>query len=321
MPRSSHTPVLVLLLAWCAIFAVRGAPAVPKIPIHTVDQSLHHDLIRRAVESNKIIKITAGKFQIDFHCESPKPDFCAKAAESAKLACNRIQQSIKLREPINMLFTLFKPCNQDNPTPETCPLAGVVGLAGPVHSFPVRHKDDNQVYMYPTVLLKQTDLVPQGLRVAWPRYDVLSAFNELQRYTFEDPAGQPDLTKNDMEYVATHEISHGLALGIVSSASTVPAGNKSLLAPAHESYPAGSPPGEISLPFDFASQPGDLRMYRLSRPSIYDRFVTYTPPNGSRTRLLRLRKTCKRLWSASFSRARSSPSSKRQFGTRPKLLI
>ncbi|ORZ38956.1 hypothetical protein BCR44DRAFT_1428133 [Catenaria anguillulae PL171] len=247
-----------------------------------------HSFVRAQVDATNQTKLTTfnvGQFVIDFACESAKPGFCDQASGAIRRACRRIQTQLKFKRPIKAVVAMFRPCGASQPDPK-CPHSRFVGVASPTHFYPVKHKDDGLVYEYPTVLLRQTDIVPDDASVAWPQYDIMAAFNEFVDYWFQGEQWSPMGDMIDLEYVATHELLHGLGWGVSGAANNPPNNSTSLILPAHETSPRGTVPEPIKLPLDLDESKSDARFYSFIRPTIFDRFHVMSTagwPNATRS--------------------------------------
>ncbi|ORZ36404.1 hypothetical protein BCR44DRAFT_122029 [Catenaria anguillulae PL171] len=261
---------------------INPIPAPPQIDAPPSDPS-----IRRYSAALSV----AESFSVDFKCDSPRPGFCKQVERAVQRACGRIASEIKFRRTVRVVLTMFLPCGSSNPGP-SCSERNSVGLARPMAYYPVRHKDDGVVYMYPAALLKQTDLVPvdekTGLdKIAWPEYDALARFSSTQEYWFHgDPLPMP-LTARDLEFVITHELLHSLGFGTDTLMSFNPTQNSTILMPFFYSTPPSvmPQPFEATLERDRSVINDPNFFFQFARPSIWNRFTTATilpPPNDPR---------------------------------------
>ncbi|KAI9224303.1 hypothetical protein BC828DRAFT_126885 [Blastocladiella britannica] len=128
--------------------------------------------------------VNTTSFKVDFVCNAGTADFCTRAQKAFISACNRIASEVKIRRPIVVGAIFFLPCGKSNP-PASCAENNVLGAATSLQAIPVKHNDDGLVYMYPTSLLKQTDLMPDDeSRVPMPDYDILAQYVSMFFFSF-----------------------------------------------------------------------------------------------------------------------------------------
>ncbi|KAI8910271.1 hypothetical protein EDD86DRAFT_190160 [Gorgonomyces haynaldii] len=155
----------------------------------------------------------ADPFAITMSCPGvPKAD-CDKAQAALQRAGKRIASQIQISQPININFTFHSFC----PTSAFCTTR--LGQARASSYFVAKDTDGSYV-TYPSALLKQLkpDKTPN-----YPRFDIVGEFNAQWPWKFSpsDPDPKPliitgdtgeRITLNyfDFEFVAAHEITHGL---------------------------------------------------------------------------------------------------------------
>ncbi|ORZ34918.1 hypothetical protein BCR44DRAFT_62026 [Catenaria anguillulae PL171] len=212
-----------------------------------------------------------GAFNIKFSCSSDRT-FCGKAEKAFQRAAARIASEFKIKNTINVDLSMFLPCGTDQPA-DDCAEINTLGFALPTQRLRVRHKDDNQVYLYATSLLKQLDF-PQVDRdqIKWPKYDILARFNALRNWWFSDDGTSMKADQRDLEQVATHELLHGLGYGDDTLMSFQVSTRERMLAPYYDSSPPSVQPPPESTDDSDPIFNGD-KLYRFTEPSIWNRFT------------------------------------------------
>ncbi|KAI9221982.1 hypothetical protein BC828DRAFT_49170 [Blastocladiella britannica] len=227
-------------------------------------------------------------FVVDFECVRPPnsdPTYCARVQRAISRSCARVASEIKFKVPVRVAAVLFLPCDSPRPS-ASCPESHVLGSGAALQSWPVRHLDDKQVYMYPSALVKQLDLHPaqdtEGQTVRWPEFDVLVRFNSLVEFWFGDSDNNGEkrdlaASERDFEYAFTHELLHGLGFGEDLLMRQVPDPRGALLAPSWESTPPSVVPApmEFSVPWSIYS--AETAFFRFARPSIWNRYLFFLP--------------------------------------------
>ncbi|ORZ38955.1 hypothetical protein BCR44DRAFT_60978 [Catenaria anguillulae PL171] len=233
-----------------------------------------------------VTSFNEGQFVVDFACDSSaKPEFCDNAIKAIRSACWRIQSQLKFKHPVKAIMAMHKPCGSAALN-STCPeMHGFIAQATSTHFLPIMHKD-GQVYDYPSVLVRQLDIVSDDTSFAWPKYDLMIAFNEAYQYYFDEVPPSPK--HSYFETVALHELIHGLGFGCGSLVSPLDAdGNTSVLplvVPDHEYMPLGSMPRTIAVPFDMTYDNSTLRYYEFVRLTIFERFLVLASTGNNSTR-------------------------------------
>ncbi|KAJ3367676.1 hypothetical protein GGF31_007136 [Allomyces arbusculus] len=211
-------------------------------------------------------------FQIKFTCDATDQAFCRNAESALQRAAQRIASVFKFRRTMTVSVAMFLPCDTSTPDPQSCDEYSTLGFALPTTRIPVIHKDDGVTYMYPTPLLKQLDLagVAEG-QVPWPEYDILARFNSLRNWWFSTSGTNMNSTQRDLEFVATHELYHGLGFGDDLAMSNQFDQKSPELLPYYNSFPPESQPPPSAtvntMPYN-----GNV-FFRFAEPSIWNRFT------------------------------------------------
>ncbi|KAI9187637.1 hypothetical protein H9P43_002028 [Blastocladiella emersonii ATCC 22665] len=230
------------------------------------------------LEKRQTASAAPAAFQLSFTCDATAPVFCAKAERALQRAARRITQEFRFRRTVTCAVTFFLPCGSASP-PASCSETRLLGSATPTAFYPVRLKDDGQLYTVPSALLKQFDHpeLDDASRVAYPAFDLRARFNAARTWWFAEdgdpPGGNGTLAQNtfDLERVATHELLHGLGfgsnvlLGLPIASDTKPA----FILPQYESSPPSTPP---SLGVVMSADP----FYRFAHPGLWDRFTVFS---------------------------------------------
>ncbi|ORZ31628.1 hypothetical protein BCR44DRAFT_148470, partial [Catenaria anguillulae PL171] len=205
------------------------------------------------------------------------PNQCQGVERSIRRAMQRIASEFRFRRPITLHVSMFIPCEDVTVNDEEqCSELNLLAEASITQRLPVRHLDDDQVYMYPTALLKQLDF--DGLdKVEWPEYDVVMQINAKRNWWFgpDDAQGAgTDMPEGmrDLELTCMHEILH-MSYGDDLSMTYQPNDKLEVVTPYYES--AASDPLPIELEGTLAYNDG-ANFFRFSRPSIWDRFTRVT---------------------------------------------
>jgi hypothetical protein len=209
-------------------------------------------------------------FTLRFRCTPGNtPEACKKAEKAFSRACERVLSEFRIARTIVIDLTYFLPCGQKNPD-ASCPERNKLGSAVPTTRIPVRHRDDNQLYLYPSALLKQQDF--EGVdQVKWPEADVTARFNSLTSWYFPEDGVAMNDSLRDFEATATHELLHGLGYGDDLIYTYRPERNLTLLMPYVNTYPGeymGSQYETTTIqPHNF------IAITQFTAPSIWNRFT------------------------------------------------
>jgi hypothetical protein len=261
----SSPPTMPLTLAR-AVGVVVLLALSPLLPQARVTPEFHpHALSDYKYQNN----VQTPAFSLRFRCSSA-PEFCKKAERAFSRAAERILSEFRIRRTIVVDLAMFQPCNQKNPDPATCPEAKILGFAAPLQRVPVRHRDDNQIYLYPTSLLKQTDI--EGVEhITWPEIDITSKFNAAYRWYFAEDGVPINDTQRDLELVATHEFLHGLGYGDDFLMTYRPDKNATQLIPHTNTFPGLiMPPSSDMMALPPFNGPA---ITQFSGPTIWNRFT------------------------------------------------
>jgi hypothetical protein len=128
---------------------------------------------------------------------------CALAKKALENCGARIAAVLTISHPI-IVNALFKPfCGKTEPT---CSLGSRLGSAISASAFAV--DDGTQLLMYPQALIKQLQTDKQ---LEYSSGDIIAEFNSDQPFFFrENGADRPTSAQYDFEFVASHEMTHGL---------------------------------------------------------------------------------------------------------------
>ena len=184
------------------IFSSELAPSAPII--HNYKKPNFHinaniDLILQPEEA----------FNFNFNCGYVDSIFCVKAEQALKIAGARIAKELLIRVPINV-YVNFK--QLESPNIEHPRLAE----ASPNKVFAAQKwtyaSDLQQELIYPQALLKQSHVFNPD--VLLEPFDMAIDFNAEIKWNLDSNAETMPDNYHDLEYVAVHEIVHGL--GFVS---------------------------------------------------------------------------------------------------------
>jgi hypothetical protein len=212
--------------------------------------------------------IQTSAFNFRFSCEAGT-DFCKKAERVFSRVGDRVASEFRIRRAINVDLGMFLPCGQATTDPQ-CPETKILGFASPKQRIPVRHRDDNQIYLYPTGLLKQTDV--EGVdQMVWPEVDITAKFNIMKSWYFADDGVAIVETQRDLELTALHEILHGLGYGDDYLTSNQPDKRTTQLVPYYWAYPSTTnPPSNGNIP---TNPTNGVAFAQFANPSIWNRFT------------------------------------------------
>ncbi|KAI9152533.1 hypothetical protein H9P43_009325 [Blastocladiella emersonii ATCC 22665] len=171
------------------------------------------------------------------------PSVCARAERAVTRAIARIGSVIELRRTVSVQVAFFQPCNATSTADKAytqCELRNVLGAAAPagVHPvqfpaladpkspqpFPRRLNEDafppgrvGTLYV-PQALIRQLDISVSAADESkyFSPVDISASFNALRDWWVQGDAAPIANGQEDLEYVVTHEILHGLGFGIHS---------------------------------------------------------------------------------------------------------
>jgi hypothetical protein len=236
-------------------------PRFPKVPEKKVPE--------KKVPENNGTTGSPPAISLRIRCEF-NANFCQKAQRAIRRAAERICSEIRFMRKTVIEVTLFLPCGQVSPNPATCPDAEQAGYATPAQHIPVRHRDDNQVYLYPTSLLKQTNI--EGVEhISWAEYDIVAKFNAVLPWYFPENGEAMRPPQRDFELVVTRELLRGFGYGNDLIMTYQPDRKLNQLIPHFNTYP-----GEIMPLASPIVQPRNgLAFVKFSGPSIWNRFTFF----------------------------------------------
>ena len=168
-------------------------------------------------------------FHFTVSCPDINKSTCDQVKNTLTSAGKRISNALEIRKQIKVKVTFRKFCPTSKPD---CAESNKLGHANAAARFPATEKN-GKLFMYPQALVKQakTDMIPQ-----YNNFDITAEFNAQAKFYFK--SGTP-IAENltDFEYVALHEITHGLGLntGILDESDET---NLELLTPAVLSTPS-----------------------------------------------------------------------------------
>jgi hypothetical protein len=209
-------------------------------------------------------------FRFNLTCSGVTQSQCSLARQALRNAGHRIAQELEIVVPITVRAFYFPFCPATNKQcSESSTLGGAVyGSAFAATRTTSGGRRDRQVYMYPQALVKQ---LQKDVEVEYSDADIISQFNADFPYYFPNTTstdqGGMNPNETDFEYVAVHELTHGLGFGTgLLEYSSVYRGGNGYLAPAIFSPP---PP-----PNTGTTVANDNRIYSYLNPlDIFDAFV------------------------------------------------
>ena len=168
-------------------------------------------------------------FHFTVSCPAINKSTCDQVKKTLKSAGEHISNALEIRKQIKVKVTFRNFCPTSKPD---CAESNKLGHANAAARFPATEKN-GKLFMYPQALVKQakTDMIPQ-----YNNFDITAEFNAQAKFYFKS---QAPIAENltDFEYVALHEITHGLGLntGILDESDET---NLELLTPAVLSTPS-----------------------------------------------------------------------------------
>lgn len=146
-------------------------------------------------------------FQINFKCAPEvSPALCDKVNRSLKSAGSRLAKILLITNPI-VVNCDFGPFCEPSAT-SVCNLANVLGGAQSGSTFAV--ETGGLRYNYPQALLKQLNT---DMNLPFSETDIVASFNSDQKFYFKEDGGKIQSNQVDFEFVAIHELTHGLGFG------------------------------------------------------------------------------------------------------------
>lgn len=237
-------------------------------------------------------------FNIQFVCESASTNsganasgpstgssFCQKAERTFQNAAERITRVLKIDSTINVYLKMFLPCGKTF-LDASCSQNSLLGWALPAQRIPIQFKSNSEIYLYPTALLKQTDMDLSKLSLY--KYDIVAQFNAQKEWWFREDGTQLAENQRDLEMVALHELIHGLGFGDDTIMTNHFLRDNKHLFPYFESQVSPGGPlfnvdqvqpqtqGQQQVQDEIKQNGKDF--YQWSYPSIWNRFTVYREP-------------------------------------------
>lgn len=149
---------------------------------------------------------TKDAFQINVTCEQGVAKTqCDKVKNALQNAGTRIASVLLIQNPI-IVSCDFKPFCQGV---SNCGLANVLGGAQYASAFEVKNKNGGS-FMYPQGLVKNLQVDKE---IQYGKNDIIAQFNSEHNFYFHDDGMPISDFQVDFEYVAVHELMHGLGFG------------------------------------------------------------------------------------------------------------
>jgi hypothetical protein len=160
----------------------------------------------KAKTAKKTIKLleSSRAFKIDISCPGLSSDLCQKALKGLQSAGERIASVLEITSPITVDAKFYSFCG----TNSNCPSKNFLGSANYGTAYAI--EKESQKYVYNQALLKQ--LRPET-NFSMNGYDIVAEFNSDFTWFFRTGSNQIQSTETDFEYVAAHELTHGLGFG------------------------------------------------------------------------------------------------------------
>lgn len=197
-------------------------------------------------------------FAFNLTCSSNVSDnLCRLAREGLQNAGARIASLLQITTQITVQASFRPFCPASN---RRCSQAQDLGGAVIGSFFAGLKENDPQLYMYPQALLKQ---LKTNTTLEYSNADILAQFNSDFPYYFRNNNQRMTNTLTDFEFVAVHELTHGLGFGTgLLQYSTV--------------YPGITQPGYLAP--NIFGDPTASNVSFLNPLSIYDSFVKGSNP-------------------------------------------
>jgi hypothetical protein len=172
-------------------------------------------------------RLTADQaFRIDLTCSGVTQTQCNFARQALQNSGRRIAQVLDIRVPVTVKAQYFPFCPANN---KQCEESSTLGGAVYGSAFAATKEGDPQLYMFPQALVKQLNL---NENLQFSDSDIIAQFNADFPYFFRNSGTVMSPTLTDFEYVAVHEITHGLGFGTgLLEYSSVYRGRPGYLAP------------------------------------------------------------------------------------------
>ena len=151
-------------------------------------------------------------FEIKVDCKTQDTGLCKKAEFAVVEAGKRIAKVLHINKPIRVNVTV-DPCTDPLSGKDTC---NFLALCGPGALFEAKMEGEPGWTYHSSALLKQ---LPLDKQPKWPEFDVNVVLNTRFNYWARSDGRPIKEDEVDIEYIAAHEMTHGL--GFISSFSQI----------------------------------------------------------------------------------------------------
>ena len=155
----------------------------------------------------KALKVTADEpFRVTMSCSGVSDQSCGYAKASIEAALGKIGQAFRFRKTVTVNAKFRSFCKGESS--DTCSLFNVLGMAAPSALLLAKREGDDTSFWYPQGLVKQFVTTKT---IDYAPYDVVAEFNaDYPFYYPSNPASVMSSKQFDFEYIAAHELLHGL---------------------------------------------------------------------------------------------------------------
>ncbi|KAI8808294.1 hypothetical protein BJ742DRAFT_287100 [Cladochytrium replicatum] len=201
-------------------------------------------------------------------CQATNTTVCSLALRTLETAGRKLAGALNIYTNISVSVNLYSNCAVDATKCNDVSLQNILGAATPATFFEGRPVDGPQVtdtyYAYPQALVKQMRI---SASLAYSEFDIVANFNMDSPFYYSAGSTPINSSLVDFEWVALHELTHGLGLD-------------SMIA-RYDSYPFLLPTLTLSTINNVSSVTGYIPL------SIFDRDIEIANPTSFTTRYWR----------------------------------